>query len=86
MNPFRLDSTRPRLRLQDSAYRELRFRVLTQTRPEEVPTLLRQTHAAADEHYRLLENLATRDGTRFHPFWQDGNVIHYDNNKPEIAQ
>ena len=33
MNPFRLDSTRPRLPLEEFAYRELRYRILIQTRP-----------------------------------------------------
>ena len=80
MNPFRLDSTRPRLRLEDSAYRELRFRVLTQTRPEEASTLLRQAQAAVDERYRIYEDMASRDGTRFHPFWQDEAVTHPDAN------
>jgi len=76
MNPFRLDSTRPRLRLEEVLYRELRFRVLTRTRPEEAPTLLRQAQAAVDERYRIYEDMATRDGTRFHPFWQDETIIH----------
>ena len=71
MNPFRLDSTRPRLSLEDFAYRELRYRILTKTRPEEARTLLRQAQAAVDERYRLYEDMAAREGTRFHPFWQD---------------
>jgi len=85
MNPFRLDSTRPRLRLEDSAYRELRFRVLTQTRPEEAPILLRQAQATVDARYRLYEDMASRDGTRFHPFWQDEAVTH-DDTKAEAAR
>jgi len=71
MNPFRLDSTRPRLPLEDFAYQELRYRILTQTRPEEARMLLRQAQAAVDERYRIYEDIAARDGTRFHPFWQD---------------
>src|SRR5208337_4456874 len=80
MNPFRLDSTRPRLRLEEVLYRELRFRVLTQTRPEEAPTLLRQAQATVDERYRIYEDMAAREGTRFHPFWQDESVIHDEAN------
>jgi len=71
MNPFRLDSTRPRLPLEDFAYQELRYRILTQTRPEEARMLLRQAQAAVDERYRIYEDIAARDGTRFHPFWQE---------------
>jgi pyruvate-ferredoxin/flavodoxin oxidoreductase len=71
MNPFRLDSTRPRLAIEEFAYRELRYRILTETRPAEAPRLMRQAQAAADERYRLYEDMAARDGTRFHPFWQE---------------
>jgi pyruvate-ferredoxin/flavodoxin oxidoreductase len=71
MNPFRLDSTRPRLPLEDFMYQELRYRILTQARPEEARTLLRQAQAAVDERYRIYEDIAARDGTRFHPFWQE---------------
>jgi pyruvate-ferredoxin/flavodoxin oxidoreductase len=74
MNPFRLDSTRPRLPLQEFAYRELRYRILTQARPDEARVLMRQAQAAVDERYRLYEDMAARDGTRFHPFWQDDAV------------
>ena len=74
MNPFRLDSTRPRLPLEEFAYRELRYRILTQTRPDEARVLMRQAQAAVDERYRLYEDMAARDGTRFHPFWQDDAV------------
>lgn len=74
MNPFRLDSTRPRLPLEDFAYQELRYRILTQTRPEEARMLLRQAQAAVDERYRIYEDIAARDGTRFHPFWQEEGV------------
>ena len=35
MNPFRLDSTRPRIAVEDFVYQENRYRILTQTRPEE---------------------------------------------------
>ncbi len=85
MNPFRLDSTRPRLRVEDFVYRELRYRILTHTRPEEARMLLRQAQAAVDERYRIYEDLAARDGTRFHPFWQD-EFVSRDDTKAEAAQ
>ncbi len=74
MNPFCLDSTRPRIPIEDFAYHELRYRILTQTRPEDARMLLRQAQAGAHERYRLYEDMAARDGTRFHPFWQDEDV------------
>jgi pyruvate-ferredoxin/flavodoxin oxidoreductase len=71
MNPFRLDSPRPRLKLEDFAYRELRYNVLAKTDPERAAKMLRQAQAAVDERYRLYEDLSTRDGSRFLPSWDD---------------
>ena len=85
MNPFQLDSTRPRLPLEEYAYRELRYRILTQTRPDEARVLMHQAQAAVDERYRLYEDMAARDGTRFHPFWQDDAVSQAERGK-EAAQ
>jgi pyruvate-ferredoxin/flavodoxin oxidoreductase len=74
MSPFRLDSTRPRLPVEEFLYRELRYRILTQTRPADARVLLRQAQASVDERYRLHEDMAAREGTRFHPFWQEETV------------
>jgi pyruvate-ferredoxin/flavodoxin oxidoreductase len=71
MNPFRLDSTRPRIPVENFVYQENRYRILTQTRPEDARMLLREAQAAVDERYRVYEDMAAREGTRFHPFWQD---------------
>ncbi len=71
LNPFRLDSPRPRIPLDDYAYREVRYKMLTQTRPEEARTLMMQAQAAVYERYRYYEDLAARDGSRFTPHWQD---------------
>ncbi|WP_407687865.1 pyruvate:ferredoxin (flavodoxin) oxidoreductase [Mycobacterium sp. HUMS_1102779] len=71
LNPFRLDSPRPRIPLRDYAYRELRYKTLTRTHPEAAAEMLRQAQAAADERYRIYEDLAARDGSRFLPHWQD---------------
>ena len=37
--------------------------------------LMRQAQIAMDERDRLYEDMAARDGTRFHPFWQDNAVV-----------
>src|SRR5271166_2906030 len=74
MNPFRLDSTRPRIPVESFVYQENRYRLLTQTRPEDAPMLLRDAQAVVDERYRVYEDLAAREGTRFHPFWEDKAV------------
>jgi len=70
-NPFRLDSPRPRLKLEDFALRELRYRALAQSSPERAAHLLRQAQAAIDERFRVYEDLASRDGSRFLPNWED---------------
>ena len=36
--------------------------------------LLREAQAVVDERYRVYEDMAARDGTRFHPFWEDKAV------------
>jgi len=68
-NPFRLDSPRPRVKLADFAYREVRYKILTQTDPEGAARMLRQAQAVIDERYRVYEDLAGRDGSRFLPNW-----------------
>jgi pyruvate-ferredoxin/flavodoxin oxidoreductase len=69
-NPFRLDSTRPRLKLEDFAYNELRYSVLTQGDREAAAQMMRQAQAAVDERYRTYEDIAARDGSRFLPNWE----------------
>ncbi len=70
-NPFRLDSPRPRLKLKDFAYNELRYTSLARTQPERAEHMLRQAQAVVDERYRVYEDLAARDGSRFLPNWED---------------
>ena len=82
MNPFRLDSTRPRIPVENFVYQENRYRILTQTRPEDARMLLREAQAAVDERYRVYEDMAAREGKRFHPFWQD-KAITPDETKAE---
>ncbi|MFO0697140.1 MAG: pyruvate:ferredoxin (flavodoxin) oxidoreductase [Polyangiales bacterium] len=71
MNPFRLDSTRPRLALEEYRYREVRFKVLEQTHPAEAEHMMEQAKLAAMERYKSYEDLAARDGSRFLPHWED---------------
>jgi pyruvate-ferredoxin/flavodoxin oxidoreductase len=71
LNPFRLDSPRPRLPLRDYIYRELRYETLTRSHPEAAAEMLTQAQAAVLENYRIYEDLAARDGSRFLPHWED---------------
>jgi pyruvate-ferredoxin/flavodoxin oxidoreductase len=66
-NPFRLDSPRPTIPLKDYAYRELRYRMLAGVRPREAEQLIRMAQSVVTEKYRQYEELATREGSRFHP-------------------
>ena len=71
MNPFRLDSPRPRIPLEEYRNNEVRFKALFRTHPDAAKRMLEQAQSVVHERYRLYEDLAARDGTRFHPLWQD---------------
>ncbi len=64
-NPFRLDSPRPTIPFKDYAYNEIRYRSLATTRPEDARELLAAAQHWVDEKYRVYEDLAARDGSRF---------------------
>jgi pyruvate-ferredoxin/flavodoxin oxidoreductase len=49
----------------------VRFKVLEQTHPSEARHMLQQAQLAVEERYKLYEDLASRDGSRFHPHWQE---------------
>ncbi|AOV16791.1 pyruvate:ferredoxin (flavodoxin) oxidoreductase [Acidihalobacter aeolianus] len=74
LNPFRLDSTRPRIPFKEYANRELRYLSLKSTNPDAAAEMLEQAQAAVDERYRLYEDLAARDGSRFLPHWEDAHA------------
>jgi len=71
MSPFRLDSTRPRIPLEEYRYNEVRFKSLTQTRPDDARHMLAQAQLELEERYKIYEDLAARDGGRFHPHWEE---------------
>jgi pyruvate-ferredoxin/flavodoxin oxidoreductase len=57
-NPFRLDSPRPRIRLKDYAYNELRYRALALMRPGEAEALLTEAQAAVEDKYQSYEEFS----------------------------
>ena len=67
MNPFRLDSPRPRIPLEEYRYNEVRFKSLAQTHPDAAKRMLDEAQRGVEERYRVYEDLAARDGSRFHP-------------------
>ena len=64
-NPFRLDSPRPSIPFKDYAYNEIRYSSLAVTRPEEASELLAAAQNWVIEKYRVYEDFAARDGSRF---------------------
>jgi len=75
LNPFRLDSPRPRIPLEDYIYEELRYKTIVRSNPESAAEMLVQAQAAVDEKYRIYEDLAARDGSRFLPHWESASVL-----------
>ena len=71
MNPFRLDLTRPRIRLEAYRENEVRFSALMRTRPDDARHMLAQAQLAVEEKYRIYEDSAARDGSRFLPHWEE---------------
>jgi pyruvate-ferredoxin/flavodoxin oxidoreductase len=66
-NPFRLDSPRPSIPFKEYAYNEIRYTALTASKPEAAAALAEMAQSVVDEKYRQYEELATREGSRFHP-------------------
>ena len=66
-NPFLLDSHRPRLPLEDYAYRELRYRALANADPEEADRLLGLAERAIEQRWTVYEEMASRGPQHFHP-------------------
>jgi len=66
-NPFLLDSQRPRIKLKDYAYNEIRYRMLTRSHPQDAEALLKLAQENVQVKWRVYEELATRGdpGYRF---------------------
>lgn len=47
------------------------YKILTRSDPQGAAEMLQQAQAAANERYRIYEDLAARDGSRFLPHWED---------------
>ncbi|MFQ5857351.1 MAG: pyruvate:ferredoxin (flavodoxin) oxidoreductase [Anaerolineae bacterium] len=60
-NPLQLDFRGPRIPLKDYAYREARYRVLTQTNPEAAARLLAEAQAEVLERWERYQQMAAMD-------------------------
>ncbi|MCZ7568277.1 MAG: pyruvate:ferredoxin (flavodoxin) oxidoreductase [Ardenticatenaceae bacterium] len=57
-NPFQLDSKAPKIRLEQYAYNETRYRILTQTDPETAAHLMAEAQKEVDERWHKYEQMA----------------------------
>ena len=57
-NPFVLDSQRPKIRLKDYAYNELRYRMLSHTNPEVAEELMTKAQEAVERKWSVYEEMA----------------------------
>jgi pyruvate-ferredoxin/flavodoxin oxidoreductase len=67
LNPFVLDSSRPTMAMKDYAYKELRYKVLTHTNPEEAAELMTLAQEMVNLRWRNYEELATKSASDFVP-------------------
>ncbi|NRB08868.1 MAG: pyruvate:ferredoxin (flavodoxin) oxidoreductase [Richelia sp.] len=59
-NPLQLDSRQPKQSVEQSMYKENRFKMLTKSKPELAGDLLRQAQAEVETRWRMYEYLAAR--------------------------
>jgi pyruvate-ferredoxin/flavodoxin oxidoreductase len=67
LNPFVLDAPRPSIPLKEYAYHELRYRMLTQTHPEEAAKLMGLAQELVNLRWKNYEELATKKVSDFVP-------------------
>jgi pyruvate-ferredoxin/flavodoxin oxidoreductase len=61
LNPLQLDSKAPKIPFKDYAYNETRFKMLTQSKPEEAERLLALAQQDANARWRMYDQLASLD-------------------------
>ena len=66
-NPFILDSIRPSIPLKEFAYKELRYKVLTQTNPEHAEALMSLAQEMVNQRWKNYEEMATKKASDFVP-------------------
>lgn len=66
-NPFVLDSPKPTIPFKEYAYNELRYKVLTQTQPEEAEKLIQLAQEIVDLRWKTYEDMAGFGAKSFQP-------------------
>jgi pyruvate-ferredoxin/flavodoxin oxidoreductase len=67
VNPFVLDSPRPKIKLKDYAYNEMRYKVLTRINPPEAERLMNLAQELVNLRWKTYEEMATREAGDFVP-------------------
>lgn len=67
LNPFVLDAPRPSIPLREYAYHELRYRMLTQSHPEEAEKLMVLAQDFVNLRWKNYEEMATKSVSDFMP-------------------
>jgi pyruvate-ferredoxin/flavodoxin oxidoreductase len=62
-NPLKLDSKAPKIKFEDYAYAEARYKMLTKSNPEEAKRLMVLAEEDARRRYRIFEELAREEHT-----------------------
>ncbi|MEQ1642862.1 MAG: thiamine pyrophosphate-dependent enzyme, partial [Pyrinomonadaceae bacterium] len=68
-NPFVLDSPKPVISLRDYAYNELRYKVLTQTEPQEAERLMILAQETVDLRWKTYADMAGYGASSFQPVY-----------------
>jgi pyruvate-ferredoxin/flavodoxin oxidoreductase len=58
-NPFKLDSSAPKIKFKDYAYMETRYKMLTKSHPDHAKELMEKAQKAVDENWKIYQKLAT---------------------------
>ncbi len=66
-NPFVLDSPSPRKRLEEYAYNEMRYKILTRTNPAEAERLMKLASEMVDLRWKTYERMAETPASGFKP-------------------
>ena len=69
LNPFILDSPKPIISFKDYAYNELRYRVLTQTQPDDAEKLIQLAQEIVDLRWKTYEEMAGFGAGSFQPVY-----------------
>ena len=73
-NPMKLDSKAPKIKFEDYAYTEARYKMLTKSNPEEAKRLMVLAEGDTRRRYRIFEEMAREENTTAPP--TTGNAAH----------